>query len=175
MDKEQAVSLNNCIAKWNGTGYEITPLKTVDDILPKFHQWTNRKSVVAGYEVTRLDHDTSYYFLFIDWHRNGEIYLVIYTHNKSTTVAEIRKVEEIDGALQLVWTYNPLKRDGKNLERKAYFKQTFGSVTVQIKLPSSPIELAEFFDQLFLLCQRRIKADRIVEVFDFAPPSKLER
>ncbi|WP_026573122.1 hypothetical protein [Bacillus sp. UNC438CL73TsuS30] len=175
MEKEQAISLSNCIEKWNGTGYEITQLKTIDDTLPKFHQWTNGKPVVAGYKVTRIDYDTSYYFIFIDWHRNDKYYLVIYTHDKSTTVAEIRNVEEVNGDLHLLWAYNPLKRDGKNAERKAYFKQMFGSVTVQIKLPSSPLDLAEFFSQLFLLCSRRIKADRIVEVFDFDDPHKLER
>ncbi|MED3562744.1 hypothetical protein [Bacillus xiapuensis] len=167
MEKEKAIFISNCMEKWSGIGYEIKRLSTVNSTLPKFHQWTNGKSVVAGYEITRISHDTSYYFLFIDWHRNNNYYLVIYTHNKSTTVAEIRRVEEIDGDLKLVWTYNPLKRDGKNAGRKAYFKQIFGSTTVQIKLPASKIELEEFFDQLFLLCQRRIKADGIVEVFDF--------
>jgi hypothetical protein len=66
-----------------------------------------------------------------------------------------------------VWTYKPFKRDGKNDQRKAYFKQMFGSTTVEIKLPSSSSEVEGFFNQLFQLCQNRIKADRIVEVFDF--------
>lgn len=92
---------------------------------------------------------------------------MIYAHDKSTTVAEIRPIKEIEGIPHLVWTYKPFKRDGKNDQRKAYFKQMFGSTTIEIKLPSSSSEVEGFFNQLFKLCQNRIKADRIVEVFDF--------
>ena len=67
----------------------------------------------------------------------------------------------------IVWAYKPFKRDGKNDQRKAYFKQMFGSTTVQIKLPSTSLEVEVFLGQLFKLCQNRIKADRIVDVFDF--------
>jgi hypothetical protein len=167
VEKEQAVILSKCLEKCDGAKYEITKLQTVNGTLQKFHQWTNGKPVIAGYEVTRPESNTGYYFLFIDWHRNDNYYLVIYSHNRSTTLAEIRRVEQIDGVLQLVWAYNPLKRDGKNDQRKAYFKQMFGSTIIQLKLPSSSIEVGAFFDQLFQLCQNRIKADGIVDVFDF--------
>jgi hypothetical protein len=76
-------------------------------------------------------------------------------------VAEIQQIK--DG--QIVWMYKPFKRDGKNDQRKAYFKQMFGSTTVQIELPSSSSGIDTFFNQLFKLCQNRVKADRIVEVF----------
>jgi hypothetical protein len=167
LEKQQAASVANLIQKSFSTSYEIKKVDTVDGTLPNFHQWTNGKKTLAGFEVVRLNSDTSYYFLFIDWHRNDNYYLVIYAHDKSTTVAELRQVEEIDGASQIVWTYKPLKRDGKNDVRKAYFKQMFGSTTVNIKLPVSTLEVDTFFDQLFMLCQNRIKADRIVDVFDF--------
>lgn len=167
MEKDQAIFLSDCLEKWNGSIYEINKLKTVGGTLPKFHQWTNGKQTLAGYEVTRPAHDTGYFLLLIDWHRNDNYYLVIYAHDKSTTIAEMRQIEEIEGSLHLVWKYNPLKRDGKNDQRKAYFKQTFGTTTIQIKLPSSGIEVEGFFNQLFQLFQNRIKADRIVEVFDF--------
>ena len=82
-------------------------------------------------------------------------------------VQKSRQIQEIDGVPHIVWSYMPLKRDGKNDQRKAYFKQMFGSTTVQIKLPASSLEVEVFLGQLFKLCQNRIKADRIVEVFDF--------
>lgn len=167
MEKVQAIFLSNCMKKSTSTIYEIKKLTIVAGTLPKFHQWTNGKPTIAGYEVTRLDRDTSYFFIFIDWHRNDNYYLVIYAHDKSTTLAELHQVEEMEGALHLVWKYNPLKRDGKNGQRKAFFKQTFGSTTIQIKLPSSGVEVEVFFDQLFQLCKNRKKADHIVEVFDF--------
>jgi len=167
LEKEQALVLSNCIENANLFTFEIKKLETVGGVLPRFHQWTNGKNTLAGYEVNRLDSDTGYYFLFIDWHRNENYYLVIYAHDKSTTCAEIRQVQEIDGEPHFIWMYKPFKRDGKNDQRKAFFKQMFGTTTIQIKLPSSPHEVDDFFNQLFKLCQNRIKADKIVDVFDF--------
>jgi hypothetical protein len=167
LKKEEAIFLSNLIESSNPAAFEIKKVPTVNDMLPKFHQWTNRKQTLAAYEVTRMDSDTSYFFLFIDWHRNDNYYLVIYAHDKSTTVAEIQNIKEIDGVPQIVWMYKPFKRDGKNDQRKAYFKQMFGSTTVQINLPSSIEEIDTFFGHLFKLCQNRIKADQIVEVFNF--------
>ena len=167
MEKEQAIFLANCIESSNSSIYEIKKLEITGGSLQKFHQWTNGKPTLAAYEVTRPDRDTGYYFLFIDWHRNDNYYLVIYAHDRSTTCAEIRQIQEIDGVPHIVWGYKPFKRDGKNDQRKAYFKQMFGSTTVQIKLPSSLLEVEVFLGQLFKLCQNRLKADRIVDVFDF--------
>jgi hypothetical protein len=163
MEKKQAILLSHFIDNYHPANYVISKLDTVNDSLSKFHQWTNHKKVVAGYKVTRLDTDTSYYLIFIDWHRNDHYYLVIYTHDKSTTVAEIRQIE----GSHLVWKYNPLKRDGKNAQRKAYFKQTFGSTTIEIPVPKTAFEIEAFLDQLFQLCQNRIRVDKIVDVFDF--------
>lgn len=167
MKKDEAVFMADLIKESRPAAYEINKMEIVNGMLPRFHQWTNGKKTIAGFDVTRVDSDTSYYYLFIDWHRNDNYYLVIYLHNKSTTAAELRMVEQVDGSSHIVWKYNPLKRDGKNDQRKAYFKQMFGSTTVQIKVPASTFEVKEFFEQLFKLCQNRIKADKIVDVFDF--------
>ncbi|MDR7077066.1 hypothetical protein J2Y03_002089 [Neobacillus niacini] len=167
MKKDEATHLADLIDISRTASYAIKKMETVNGTLPRFHQWTNGKQTLAGFEVTRVDSDTSYYFLFIDWHRNDNYYLVIYLHNKSTTAAELRVIEEIDGIPHIVWMYKPLKRDGKNDQRKAYFKQMFGSTTLQIKIPLSTIEAEGFFDQLFRLCQNRMKADKIVDIFDF--------
>jgi hypothetical protein len=169
LKKDQAAALSDLIEKGSHsilTTYEIRKLETVGEFLPHFHQWTNGKQTIAGYEVIRFDTNTSYFFLFIDWHRNENYYLVIYAHDKSTTLAELRQIEEVEGAFHFVWKYNPLKRDGKNAQRKAYFKSTFGSPFIRIKLPSTIIEVNKFFDQLFQLCQNRSRADKIVDVFD---------
>jgi hypothetical protein len=167
LEKDEAINLADLIKKSKPATFDIKKMETVHGRLPGFHQWTNGKQTLAGFEVSRVDSDTSYYFLFIDWHRNDNYYLVVYLHNKSTTVAELRVIEEKDGIPHIVWIYKPLKRDGKNDQRKAYFKQMFGSTTVQIKVPASTFEVEGFFNQLFRLCQNRIKADKIVDVFDF--------
>jgi hypothetical protein len=167
MEKELALGLAKRIEKASPANYGIEKLATPGGALPKFHQWTNGKKVLSGFRVVRMDSDTSYFFIFIDWHRNDNYYLVVYAHDKSTTVAEIQTVKEIDGVPQFVWMYKPFKRDGKNDVRKAYFKQMFGSTTVQIALPSSEVDMDEFFNQIFKLCQNRVRADKIVDVFDF--------
>ncbi len=166
MKKIEAVYMADLIKKSRPATYDIKEIETINGTLPHFHQWTNGKQTLAGFEVTKVASETSYYFLFIDWHRNDNYYLVVYMHNKSTTAAELRVIEEIDGIPHLTWMYKPLKRDGKNDQRKAYFKQMFGSTTVQIKVPSSFLEVEDFFNQLFRLCQNRINADRIVDVYD---------
>jgi hypothetical protein len=167
LEKDRAVFLAKQIEKSSPHMFGIKKLALVNGTLPKFHQWTNGKQLVAGFEITRLDSETSHYFLLIDWHRNDNYYLVIYAHNKSTTIAEIRQVEDIDGSFQFVWSYNPLKRDGKNAQRKAYFKQIFGTTTVHIMLPTNVLEVEDFIEQLFKLCLNRITADQIVNVYDF--------
>ncbi|SDM58989.1 hypothetical protein [Bacillus sp. OK048] len=167
MKKDEAAYLAGLIDQSKPAPFAINKIETINGTLPRFHQWTNGKQTLAGYEVTRVESDTSYYFLFIDWHRNDNYYLVIYLQNKSSTAAEIRVIEEIDGIPHIIWRYTPLKRDGKNDQRKAYFKQMFGSTTVQIKIPKTPLEVEGFLNQLFRLCQNRMKADKIVDVFDF--------
>jgi hypothetical protein len=168
LEKKQAEIVSNYLDQCNDTTtttYEIHKLSTPDDMLLQFHQWANRKPIIAAYEVSRLGHD-SYFFLFIDWHRNNNYYLVIYAHDKSTTIAELNRTIEEEGVTSLSWTYNPLKRDGKNDIRKSYFMQTFGNKTMTIPLPTSTEEIEPFLDQIFKLCHNRIRADRIVEVFD---------
>jgi len=170
LEKKQAQIISNYLELWNessSTTYEIHKLATPNDTLIQFHQWANRKPVIAAFEVTKVEHEKSYFFLFIDWHRNDNYYLVIYAHDKSTTIAELNRTIEEDGVTSLSWTYNPLKRDGKNDIRKSYFTQTFGNKTMIIPLPISPLEIEPFLDQLFKLCHNRIRADQIVDVFDF--------
>lgn len=168
MEKKQAMQLAHLFDSYSKSismKFEINKLETNGDRLPHFHQWTNGKPVVAGYNITKIG-EKNHYFIFIDWHRNENYYLVIYSDNKSTTLAEIQHVlEEENGDTHLNWKYNPLKRDGQNLQRKAYFKQIFGSTTVHIPLPKSPSEVEGLIDQIFQLCANRVKADQIVDVF----------
>jgi hypothetical protein len=168
VEKQLAQSIHHQIEQWdqtgNSTSYELESLEIVQDSLPGFHQWTNGKKVIAGYSVTKIGFD-SYYILLIDWHRNENYYLVIYSADKSTTLAELQTVVEKDEQHSIQWKYMPLKRDGKNEKRKAYFTKAFGSTNVEIPLPMAEKNVETFFDQLFTLCQNRKKADRSVTSF----------
>ena len=136
-------------------------------ILRQFHQWVNGKEVLAGFDIFNIENNVRYYLLFIDWHRNSNFYLVVYMGNKSTTVCEIQNILTEGASSEIVWKYNPLKRDGKNAERKAYFKQLVGSSEIHIPLPtsSSSVGVEAFMDRLFRLCYFRLKADKVAEIF----------
>lgn len=149
----------------NQSSYEMEKLDLGNEMINGFHQWAKGKRYVAAYHVSKPD-ESNLYLLFIDWHRNHNYYLVIYSGNKSTTLAEINRVNEIDGENILTWVYNPLKRDGKNQQRKAYFKQIFGSTTIHLSIPKNVNEVPDFIAQLFALSRNRLKADQIVDVFD---------
>lgn len=140
--------------------YEVAKLETPNGMLHNFHQWTNQKAVIAAYQVTRIEEE-SYFLLLIDWHRKDNYYLVLYTHNLSTTVAELQRTAPTATGMELLWSYKPFKRDGLNQERKAHFTQLVGSTDVVIPLPQSKAEIPTFLDQLFQLAHHRQLADRL--------------
>ena len=165
MEKHTAKELARYISQYSEQHhipFEITPLHKDGSFLKGFHQWVEGKEVVDGFRVTKMGGDT-YFVVLIDWHRNQKFYLVLYTHDKSTTVAEIREIIEHNGKVTFTWKYNPLKRDGRNAERKAFFKKYFGELRVQITFPRSSEEVEGFLQELFLLARNRILADQLVK------------
>lgn len=166
MNRQQAQHLAEFIEQFNSPSfYNVETIQKNGQTLQDFHQWANGKPLVAGFFVTKPGEE-SYYLLLIDWHRNDTYYLVIYMHDKSTTVCEIRQLTEHEGVNAFVWKYNPLKRDGKNGIRKAYFQKMLGTTSVQIPLPQSPENVEGFFDNIFSLCSNRIRADRSPQLFE---------
>jgi hypothetical protein len=159
LKKDQVVLLSDWIEQSTSTLFEIKKLDTtVKNFLPGFQKG---KEAFSGFEVTRLDSNTIYRFIFIHSQPNEDFQFVIYSHKKKA-LAELKQIEMIDGHPHLIWKYNPLKRDGLNQDRKTYFIKTFGSTTLQIPLPKSSSDVETFFDQLFTLCQNRLEADTIV-------------
>jgi hypothetical protein len=168
MEKKRAAALSEQIEQWrlgHVSAYEVDKLILAGETLKSFHQWADKKHVIAGYKVTERNED-AFYVLLIDWHRNENYYLVLYTANKTTTAAEIhRTVVNEEGQLALFWQYTPLKRDGLNAERKAYFKQVVGSASIEIALPDAPQDVEAFIAQLFALGRTRLRVDRSAEFF----------
>lgn len=163
MEKDQVIFLSNHIEQAAFTLYEAKKVDTTGkNFLPGFQKG---KEAISGFEITRLDNNTSYLFTFINW-QDENYYLVIYSPKKKA-IAELKQIEVIDGDPFLVWKYNPLKRDGKNKDRKAYFEKAFGSTTRQIPFPKSASNTESFVNQLFTLCQNRQEADNIGEDVDF--------
>ncbi|WP_143111664.1 hypothetical protein [Paenibacillus sp. BC26] len=149
--------------------YDVTRVSTDGLPLSNFHQWSNGKPLVNAYHIARTI-GGALYVLFIDWHRNDNYYMVIYAGDKSTTHAEIQKlVYDREGKPSyLRWTYNPMKRDGANAIRKAYFKQQWGEfiVTIPVLGTLRENETDLFCDALFELVDKRLRADKAPELFD---------
>ncbi|MBL0385261.1 hypothetical protein JJB07_01265 [Tumebacillus sp. ITR2] len=163
MTPELANSLSDILEAFGKTPvdrYEVDRLPTPGGTLQGFHQWVNGKPTVGCFHVTRIGEE-SYYYVWIDWHRKNNYYLVVYPHDRSTTVAELQNVVEHADGCDLLWKYNPLKRDGLNAERKAHFKQLLGSLDVTVRLPQAPEEVPAFFDELYTLARHRQLADRL--------------
>jgi hypothetical protein len=168
MKKQEAIEIANHISQYSVAShcsYEISNIRLHEGPLRGFHQWADGKELVDAFCITKPGQDT-FYVLFIDWHRNGNYYLVVYAHDKSTTYAEIQQTVTEGGAACLLWKYNPLKRDGKNFERKAFFKQRFGSTEVRIPFPESKENVEPFLDGLFSLVRHRLQADRIPRIYE---------
>ncbi|MCL6571825.1 MAG: hypothetical protein K6T88_09095 [Bacillus sp. (in: Bacteria)] len=157
MEKEQVVFLSNGMEQSNLTLFEIKKLDTtVKNFLPGFQKG---KEAISGFEVTKRDNKISYLITFI--HTGENYYLVVYSQNKKA-MAELKNIEMIDGNPYIVWKYNPAKRDGKNQERKDYFKENFGPPNRQIPIPKTSSDIESFIGELFALCQNRLEADDIV-------------
>lgn len=159
LEKDHVVFISNCIEQSASTIFEIKKLDTtVENFLPGFQKG---KEAFSGYEATELNTNSVYRFIFIR-SQNETYHLMIYSQNKKA-IAELKEIEIVAGEPCLVWKYNPLKRDGMNQERKAYFRETFGSIGIQIKLPKSAMDTDAFFKQLFTLCQNRLEADQFMK------------
>ncbi|SEO55519.1 hypothetical protein SAMN05518847_108239 [Paenibacillus sp. OV219] len=150
--------------------YDVTRISSGGAPLQGFHQWANGKPLVDAFHVSRPLVGGALYVLFIDWHRNDNYYLVLYAGDKSTTHAEIQKLVYDEGGQpsHLRWTYNPLKRDGGNAVRKAYFKQQWGELMMTIPVLGAlgEEEIGCFFDAIFDVVDRRLRADRAPELLD---------
>lgn len=159
LEKEQVHFLSKSIEEAHSSFFEIKKLDTsAKNFLPGFQKG---KTAISGFEVTKLDINTTFLFVFIQSEQN--YHLMIFSHNKTKVMAELKQIEMMDGVALLIWKYNPLKRDGKNQERKAYFLETFGSTTMEIPLPKTSSDIETFFNHLFTLCQNRLAADNLGE------------
>lgn len=146
-------------------GYDVICVIQRGERISDFHQWADRKRHLGVFEVKRKQ-GKNYFIAFIDWQEKQNYYIVIFPENVSGPIAELHAVDTIGDRLNLCWSYSPTKRDGKNMERKNYFKKYFLDTEVQIALPLIPDDVEMFLDELFGLCENRLKAD----VLDVVPP-----
>lgn len=131
--------------------------------LKDFHKWADGKKLVSCDRIVRDDGE-GLFLVLIDWHERGDFYCVLFPLDRSNPHAEVWQME-IDGAVEtLQWTYRPVKRDGRNPERLAYFKKHVGATSVGVAVPNQATEVPRFFRDLFALVDNRERADRLDSV-----------
>ena len=138
--------------------------KIVDiEYLNNFHDWVTGRPFEGGFCIEDKNNNT-YWLLFLEWNKNLGYHLVIFPENKSGPIAEIHKVIKNNQWKELVWNYSPRKRDKNNQERKDYFRKYFGDTEVIISIPQKIEEVSDFFQEIFILSENRIKADNLEEI-----------
>lgn len=129
-------------------------------ISPGFHQWADGNLTHGGFLIRNLE-GNAYWLVFIDWKGDNDYYLILFNENHNKPIAEIHQVNITQFGEEFSWDYRPVKRDGKNAQRKDYFTEYFYDTNVRISLPKYPSELMDFLDELFYLAENRIKADEL--------------
>jgi hypothetical protein len=82
----------------------------------------------------------------------------IFTEDKKQALGEFCETEESDDqTILLLPRYVPRKRDKKNILRKEYFENEYGSLEVAI-----PLQTRDFFTSLCFYVERRIRADNLI-------------
>ena len=133
-------------------------------IITDFHQWANDRPAFGGFLVKKKGDGKQLWLLIIDWNpKNAEnYYCVIYPAPKpATTLAELHKAVQINAADCLCWNYSPVKRDGRNKQRKQVFLELHGSTRVEISLPAELADVDDFLSNLFHLVDCRQRADSL--------------
>lgn len=140
-------------------GYRITRIREGRP-LRSFHQWVDNKALVSADRIIRSD-GKRLILLLIDWAATGEFYCVVFPDNQSGPLAEIWSVQQGAGAENLVWTYKPMKQDGQNARRLAYFRRHVGDVMMALEVPATTSDVPRFLDDLYDLVESRLKADTL--------------
>lgn len=142
----------------NTIAYHIVDSLEIGSALDGFHQWSDGKNHLGSYLIENQDGD-QYWLQFVTWHDDDNWYLVIFPKNKSKPLMEIHKTT--GDQKNLIWTYSPVKQDGKNEERKKLFSEQTGNETIEILIPNDPESLGSFITNIFLVLKVRQEAENM--------------
>lgn len=170
MHLESAKHLAKLIANYGvrGGSYSVTQRTLTGKFLGNFHHWADERPCEGAFLVGS-DAELAFWFVIVDWKRNGSYYLTVFPESRSGPLAEIHECFGELGSETFRWKYIPTKHDGKNPERKEYFEAAFGSTEVSISIPNDSNEVEDFFAEVFLLAVCRLKSDALDLV---SPPSR---
>jgi len=136
---------------------DFTVIQKTTDVnsLSTYPTWVGGRTIYGEFLVRNTEKQF-YRFLFI-----GENdYLLIFSEDKTKLIAQIHHTIKRNETSEFIWKYSPTKRDGKNTKRKEYFEQSLGSTDFIISFPEIKADVNDFFDDLFLLADNRLEADK---------------
>lgn len=161
MDRKAAKGIADLL---NATAVSLENYELVENRparkLSGFHLWADGKPCLGAFHLTARS-GRSLWIALIDWHVNGDYYVILMPSSRTKVLAELHELQALDGDLLLKWNYRPVKRDGRNAERTAYFTEAFQSTEVCIAFPASSDDVDDFLTELFLLASSREKADKL--------------
>lgn len=131
--------------------------------LEGFHAFADDKPCMGAFKIKRVD-GRALWLLVIDWYADGNYYVALYPNNNNLApIAELHNQRDGPESVDLIWTYSPRKRDGRNKERKEVFAKIAGSVDYVVSLPGALVTIEDFLEDVFQLSTFRIKADELLE------------
>ncbi|BBE11028.1 hypothetical protein HH1059_10890 [Halorhodospira halochloris] len=126
-----------------------------------FHSFADGKPCMGAFRIERVDGE-ALWLLVIDWYDDGNYYVVLYpSNNNLAPIAELHNQRNGQESVDLIWTYSPRKRDGRNNERKEAFVQAAGSADYVVSLPGALVTLEDFLEDVFQLSALRLAADEL--------------
>jgi hypothetical protein len=157
MTKEQVIKLRDLLEKGMPNDSPFSLVKRIkDDNLAGFSRWPKENRINLGAYLIKHKKATfkNYWIVTCQW-RIDDYFIVVYPENRTPSLLEIGKLE--NGFLE--WRYKPVKRDGKNQERRIYFQSEYGKLEVCLKYPSGVNDLSDFVFNLFEVASLREQAD----------------
>ena len=175
MEREIARQIHDLIAEFNVSPSSAP--RVVNTLPPApligFHQWADDK-LLEGCFLIENQNGENLWILLIEWKGDANYYLVLFPESQSGPIAEIH--ESVD-QLTLRWRYRPVKRDGRNEERRRYFETYFLSLDVLISIPADITEVGDFLLELLALAENCESASVLAadppEIRDSFPEGKL--
>jgi hypothetical protein len=161
MDRKTIQQLHKLIVEYRSGGNSDPE---VLEALPreswrKFHR-ADVKILEGGFLVKNSSGQLVW-LLLIEWNELHGYYIVLFSEDRATILAEIHKTIDYAGRKHIQWRYGPIKRDGNNAERQEYFAKYFRSLDVKIFLPAKVGDVSDFLNELLSLAENRSKADKI--------------
>ncbi len=163
MDREELARLAALVRRGLDGGEAFEIVQELDDL--RGFAFAEGKECLDAMLVERVRSEDRYWFLFVKWAETRGYYLVIFPAKRGSPLAELWRLEQGRAGREFVWKYGPVKRDGRNQERKRRFEALAGRQEQRIPIPEQVGGVSVFLNDLFDLAANRQAAD------DLGPPT----